>query len=366
VCRAEGDTLVVTPPSHRGDLRIEEDLLEEVARLGGYDGIPVTLPEAPIASGEDGEARGFARRLRALLAAEGLSEMVTLAFTDGDTNRRLPGFVGRTLAPIAVRNPLSSEMGELRRSPLAGVLRAVARNLGLGAAFVGTFELGKGYGVDPEGHRQEPRALAVVLHGTWPARGAERSGPPVDFFDLKGALANVLAGLGIEESRVDWRPAGEVPFLHPGKAALLVLDDAPVGVCGALHPEVAQAHDLPGEVWVAELDLAGLAHYVPRRIAPRALPRFPAVTRDIAVIVDETFRAGEIVQEVRALGNPQIESVRLFDCYRGAPVPPAKKSLAYTIAYRALERTLTDDEVNALHAGVLERLASRFRVEFRS
>ena len=192
------------------------------------------------------------------------------------------------------------------------------------------------------------------------------SGPTVDFFDLKGAVASLLAGLGIADGRVGWQTAGEIAFLHPGKATLLEIDGAAVGVCGALHPEVAQAFDLPGEVWLAELDLDGLAHYVPRRVALKPLPRFPAVTRDIAVVVDEPFRAGEIVQEVRALGNPQIESVRLFDCYRGTPIPPDKKSLAYTIAYRAPDRTLTDDEVNALHASVLERLTRRFRLELRS
>jgi phenylalanyl-tRNA synthetase beta chain len=212
----------------------------------------------------------------------------------------------------------------------------------------------------------------------WPPRGAERSGPPIDFFDLKGVVTNVLAGLGIDEARTAWLPAGEVSFVHPGKAALVAIrgagpgsgpdagPDGVVGVAGALHPEVAQACDLPGEVWVAELDLVGLGHYVPRLIAPKALPRFPAITRDIAVIVDEAFRAGEIVEEVRALDDPQIESVRLFDCYRGAPVPPTKKSLAYSIAYRSPDRTLTDDEVNALHATVLDRLAGRFRIEFRT
>jgi phenylalanyl-tRNA synthetase beta chain len=365
-CVAQGDTLVVVPPSYRGDLRLEEDLVEEVARLGGYDGIPVTLPESPITSGEDSEGRAFGRRVRGLLAACGLTEMVTLSFTDEATNRLLPGFVGRDLAPLAVRNPLSSELGMLRRSPVAGLVRALARNLDVGARFVGAFEIGKGYGADSSGRRREVPAVALLMHGAWPARGAQREGPAIDFFDLKGAVASLLLGLGIDESRVTFAPAGESAFLHPGKAAAVEVSGSAVGVCGALHPEVAQAFDLPGEVWVGELDLLGLAHYVPRRVALRPLPRFPAVTRDIAVVVDEPFRAGEIVQEVRALGNPQIESVRLFDCYSGTPIPPDKKSLAYTIAYRAPDRTLTDEEVNVLHASVLERLTRRFRLELRS
>jgi phenylalanyl-tRNA synthetase beta chain len=365
-CRGEGETLFVTAPSHRGDLALEEDLIEEIARLGGYDAIPLVLPEAPIAGGEDSAARTFARRVRRLLVAEGLSEMVTLSFTDGGTNRRLAGFVGRALSPLAVLNPLSSETGELRRSPLAGLVHALARNLGHGAPFVGAFEIGRGYGLDAQGARHEVRAVALLLHGAWPPAGPVRSGSPIDFLDVKGVTANLLAGLGIEGGRVRWGPGEELAFLHPGKAVAVAVDGTAVGAAGALHPEVTQAHDLSGEVWVAELDLERLAHYVPRRIALRPIPRFPAATRDIAVVVDEPFRAGEIVEEVRALGSPHIESVRLFDCYRGAPIPAGKKGLAYTIAYRAPDRTLTDDEVNALHTALLDRLAGRFPLALRS
>jgi len=245
-------------------------------------------------------------------------------------------------------------------------VRALRLNLALGATFVGAFELGKGYGLDAHGARQEPRAVALLLAGAWPPRGVERTGPPVDFLDLKGVLGGLFAALGLDGERVCWRPAGEIDALHPGKAALVELGGATLGVAGALHPAITQSADLPGEVWVAELDFAELAHYVPRRLALRPLSRFPAVTRDLAVLVDEAFRAGDILEEIRALQNPHIELVRLFDCYRGAPVPAGKKSLAYTIAYRAPDRTLTDEEVNALHAAVLQRLAGRFALEFRA
>ena len=364
-CHGDGRAISVTPPSYRGDLRQEEDLIEEIARVGGYETIPTTLPEAPITHGADTPTRSFVQRVRTVLAGEGLAEMVTVSLTDEVTNERLPGFVGRALAPIALRNPLSSESSALRRSPLAGLLRALRLNLDRGAEFVGAFELGKGYGRDAEGRACEPQAIAILLYGLWPPCGAERSGPPVDFLHLKGIVTNLLATLGLGDERVAWQPVGEVGFLHPGKSALVALDGEAVGVVGALHPEIVQVCDIAGEVWLAELDLARLAHYVPRRVAPRPLPRFPAVTRDIAVIVDEGFRAGEIIEEVRALRDVDIESVRLFDCYRGTPVPSGKKSLAYTIAYRAPDRTLTDDEVNARHAAVLERLSSRFQLELR-
>src|SRR5262249_20199858 len=160
-----------------------------------------TLPEAPLASGEDSPTRAFGRRVRRVLVAEGLTEMVTISFTDAATNQRLPGFVGRDLVPLAVLNPLSSEMGALRLTPLAGLVRALTRNVGLGASFVGAFELGKGYGRDADGGRQEARAVALLLYGTWPPSGVERAGRPVDFLDLKGVVGNLLAGLWIEDGR---------------------------------------------------------------------------------------------------------------------------------------------------------------------
>jgi phenylalanyl-tRNA synthetase beta chain len=363
--RPRGDAFLVTPPSYRSDLQQEEDLIEEIARFGGYDAIPVTVPVAPLTSGEEDAARAFARRVRRLLVAEGLTEMVTLAFVDPDSNRRLPGFVGAGLTPLPVRNPLSAELSELRRTPLAGLLRALDLNRDAQASAVAAFEIGKGYGLDAEGAPREPRAVALLLTGTWPPRGVEREGPRIDFLDLKGVCTNLFAGLGIAEERVSWQPAGEVGFLHPGQAALVAIDGTSVGVAGALHPGISQARDLAGEVWLAELDFTNLAHYVPRRVSLHPIAKFPAVTRDIAVIVDEAFQAGQIIEEVRAVGESQIESVRLFDCYRGAPVPPGKKSLAYTIAYRAADRTLTDTEVNALHAALRARLAGRFRLEFR-
>jgi phenylalanyl-tRNA synthetase beta chain len=361
------DVVVVTPPSHRGDLAIEEDLIEEVARIGGYDTIPVTLPDAPVASGDDSAVRRFAGRVRRLLVAAGLSEMVTLSFTDAATNAELPGWVGRELRPLPVLNPLSSETGEMRRSPLAGLVGALRLNRDHGAAFVGAFEIGKGYGQDAARRVQEPRAVTVALHGCWPPRGAERSGPALDFFDLKGVVMHLVTGLGVEEDRVRWEAEASVPFLHPGRAARVSIDGRIVGVAGAIHPHSAQVLDLPREVLLAELDFEDLAHYGPRRVGVDALPRFPAVTRDIAMVVVDDFCADDVLGEIRALSDSRIESARLFDCYRGAPIPTGRKSLAYTIAYRAADRTLTDAEVAALHEQVRAHVLRRFpTIELRS
>ena len=245
-------------------------------------------------------------------------------------------------------------------------MRATRLNLGHGAAFVGAFEIATGFGVDAAGARVERQVVALLLTGAWPAAGAERSGPSVEWLDVKGIVTNVLAALGADEAELRWEARRDVEFLHPGKTARIVDRGRVLGVAGALHPRTAQALDLAGEVFVCELDFQEVGQYGPRHVGTRPVPRFPAASRDIAVIVDEAFESAAILEEIRAVGDPLIESARCFDCYRGAPIPAGKKSLAYTIAYRHPDRTLTDDEVNAAHGQVRNRLTARFALELRS
>lgn len=364
--RSEGGALLVTPPSFRGDLAAEEDCVEEVARIVGYDRIPTTMPVAPLAGGRDTPARELAARFRQALVAEGLCEVVTVPFCSAGHDALLPGIAGAALRPLQLLNPLAADVGTMRRSPLSGVVGAVATNRARGAEFAGLFEIGKGYGIDPSGERREPRAVAIALAGAWPPSGIERGGPAVSFEDLKGIVENVLASLGAEDEARPWRRATDVPFLHPGKAAWIEVGGTRIGALGVLHPRVAQVLDLPTEIVVAELDFQGVAQYRPARFGVRPLPRFPSVTRDIAMVVDEDFPTDAIRDAVHALGEPLIESVRLFDRYRGAPIAAGKKSLAYTIAYRAPDRTLTDEEVNALQERLRVHLVARFPLELRS
>jgi phenylalanyl-tRNA synthetase beta chain len=298
--------------------------------------------------------------------AEGLAETVAPPFVAPELDDLVPGVVAGGLRPIGLRNPLSSETSRLRRSPLSGLLRTLRLNVDRGAEFVGIFELAKGYGLNDAAERWERRIIGALLWGAWPPRGAERLGPAIGFEDLKGIAENLFDAVGAGRDVVRWEPTDAVPFLHPGKTAAVSLAGTPLGVLGAVHPNVLQVLDLPGEIILMELDFEQVAHYRPARTGIEPLPRFPAVARDIAVVVDDSFLAQQILDEVRALNHPLIESARLFDCYRGDPVPAGKKSLAYAISYRAPDRTLTDGEVNDAQDAVRARLQGRFGLSLRS
>jgi phenylalanyl-tRNA synthetase beta chain len=357
--------MCVTPPSHRADLESEAALIGEIARVGGYETVPATMPVVSMRGARDAAARILARRVRRCLAAEGLAEAVTPPFVAESLGEAVTGWVGRGLGPARLVNPLSAEHATLRRSPLAGLVRALALNVDRGAEFVGLFEIGTGFGVTAAGAREERRAVAAVLAGTWAPRGAERRGPAVEFGDMKGILENLSAGLGFEDDALGFDPAGAPALWHPGRSVVVTIAGRPVGALGAVHPKAAQLLDISEKTLLAEVDFQALRHYRPGR-SVRPLPRYPVVTRDIAVVVEDEFRSEAVLEEIGRLHHPLIASARLFDCYRGDPIAAGKKSLAYTIAYRAADRTLTDDEVAEAHEAVRARLRGRFTLDLRS
>jgi phenylalanyl-tRNA synthetase beta chain len=303
------------------------------------------------------------QRVRGRLAGAGFDETITLAMVSTDDNRDFPGLPELTGGSVALANPLSVETAELRRSLLPGLLRVYVDNRRQGAGHVACYTLGRVFSRETDRYH-EVQTLAVLLGGAWPPAWVGGAARPCDFFDLKGALQAVFAELHIEGVR--WEPVGSAAgYLHPGKGARIEIGGVACGYVGALHPNLLAARNLDGEPWIAELDLMRVVQYCPGRVIFRPLPRFPAVSRDIAVLVDEQFPAQRILDAVREAAEPLVEEVSVFDHYTGSPIPAGKKSLAYTIAYRASNRTLTDDEVNALHDRLVARLVGQLPLEVR-
>ncbi|HEX4382272.1 MAG TPA: phenylalanine--tRNA ligase subunit beta [Myxococcales bacterium] len=356
-------------PSWRGDLRREIDCIEEIARLRGFDTIPVQTHMAGV--GETAfidPKRRATQHGRAALAAHGLDEVLNYSFVP-EADLKVLG----APEPIRVANPLTAEQGAMRTTLLAGLLRNLGFNLKRGSHDVQLYELGRVYlreshPVYAEGHlswpAHEPRKLGIALVGSRRTKSWTGGGEPLDFYDLKGILEDILETLGVAGAR--FVPA-EHPALHPASTAGLTIDGVSVGVLGQIHPTVAARFELPAGVWLAELDFDALLSHAVEVRPLQGVPKFPAVTRDLAFVVDAGVASEQLLGEIRAADDQKLlEHVSLFDVYRGAPVPEGRKSMAFGLSLRASDRTLTDPEADALCTRIRERLKVKVGAEIRA
>jgi phenylalanyl-tRNA synthetase beta chain len=350
-------------PSWRADVALEEDLIEEIARTVGYDAIPETLPAASSGTAALAAEAQVADGARRALEAAGFSEAVNFSFVAPRDLALLPPGSGAGPAAIALKNPISADLAVMRTSLVPSLLRNVGQNLRQRVEEVRLYELASSYHPPPAGYtgdlpaREEMR-LAAVAFGRRSPRGWAAPTEPFDLFDLKSVAEGVIAALGI--SGVEWAPGGE-SWLHPRSSFSLEVRASDEGrevllTGGEIHPLAARAFDLPRGVFAFEASFAGLCRRARLVPAYRPLPRFPAVLRDLAVVVDEAVPAERVLAVVRA--EPLVEHVDLFDVYRGAPLAAGKKNLAMSIRYRAEGRTLTDLEADAAHGRIVARLAA--------
>ncbi len=355
-----GDGLDVTvPPFRRNDVTREADLIEEVARIDGVDTLPATLPARRAAVGRLSRAQLLRRRAEDALAAAGLHELFGWSWSAPELadRLRLPANDARRDA-IAVENPMSAEHGLMRTTLLGSLLDVARRNVAHGSSDLALFESGRVYlrNATPPARElpREPHHVGVLLSGALrPATWREPAPPAADFFAAKGVLAGLLDAL-----RVEWEIAeGGEPFLHPGRSARVLVDGAPVGWLGELHPAIAADWDL-AQVAAFELDLDAAIAAVPGPVRYADYTSFPEVRQDLAVVVPATVAAGEVVRVVRAAGGALLAAVEVFDVYRGEQIGPEEVSLALRLAFRSPERTLTDEEVAAQRAAIEAALAA--------
>lgn len=361
----------VTAPLRRGDMTRDVDLIEEVARLYGYDNIPVTLVRGDTTPGALTKSQRIARETRRVLTGAGLHEAVTYSLSAEGRSGAFDGlFESSGLVRLAM--PMSEERSALRTSLLPHLLEAVAHNRNHGAFDAALFELGSVFLTDEAGPLtalpRERKTLAAVLTGArsapnWTAGTGARE--KVDFYDLKGKLERLTSHLGIETAYERSAPGG----FHPGRTAD-VFAVSPSGArvrlgrIGQLHPELQAEWELE-DAYVFELDFEALVDAAVLRANYSPLPRYPAATRDIAVVVDRGVPAGELAATVREAGGAVLESVRVFDVYTGERLGADKKSVALALVYRHAERTLQDEEVTAAHGAVTQALAERHGAELR-
>jgi phenylalanyl-tRNA synthetase beta chain len=358
-----GGTLRCLPPRHRCDLRIAADLVEEVARIHGYDRIPSTLPAGAIEGVSLPPRRATREAVRSALVSAGLTELMTLPFVgadEGDVLRLAPD--DRRQSKVRVVNPMQASLSWLRTQLVSSLLRAAQTNRARQVEELRCFELARVFRAgEPGALPEEPiEAVALLAPGTAPSLWA-RERPPV-FFEAKGVAERLLGELGVAAR---FRGGDVEPFLHPGAAGEFRLGRRRVAAVGELHPEVRARFELDGPValLVVDVDALDAAGREPPRV--REVSRFPKVERDLAVLLGSDVAAGDVADAMREAGGPSLQSVEVFDRFVGAGVPEGKLSVAFRLVFRRLDRTLNEAEVGEATERVIAMLARRFGGELR-
>jgi phenylalanyl-tRNA synthetase beta chain len=348
------DRLRVEVPGYRVDLEREVDLIEEVARIQGYERVGSTLP--PIRQpGGTPAGYAFRSRVRDALRRSGLREVRTIPFVSESDLR-----VTRDEDAIRVTNPLAADDGWLRTRLLPGLLKAAGRNVRRHVRSVALFEVGTVFRMR-EGEPSERPKAALALCGNAESGWSGRD-RPFDVFDAKGAVEALLAELGVSWSL---GPSPGRPF-HPGRSGTVLVNGERVGVLGELHPRIAERYELTDRVAVAELEVEALMHAAATTIRVDDVPRFPPVRRDLAFVVEAGTPAAAVRTALAEAGGDLVGSVVLFDVFEGPPLPEGSRSLAFSIDFRAPDRTLTDEEAEAAVAAIVERLSRDFGARLRS
>lgn len=362
------EALAITAPSNRPDLAREADLIEEILRLWGMAEVGPTLPAARNHAGGLTVDQQRVRRIGATLRAAGMSETSTYCFAAGDDLEKL-GMPdeGRGI-PVEILRPLVADEGQMRRSLLPGLLRSVAYNLDHGVANVALYEIGRVfYARAGKSQPDEPGFVAGVMCGAWRDDEWNAKHPKLDFFDAKGVVDQLLEALRITKVRFKPVNAQAYGWLQPGRAAEVLAQGEVIGWVGNVHPEALANFDIDVPVVAFELSQAALLRLAKRELPYVDVPTLPGVAVDLAIVVDEGITAETLLQRIASAGGKLLKDARLFDVFRDpVRVGAGKKSMAFSLTYRADDRTLTSEEVEAAHAKLVKKVCASTGGEVRS
>jgi phenylalanyl-tRNA synthetase beta chain len=377
--RDSNSGISVSPPYWRSDIKCPADLIEEVVRIIGYEEIPMTrlgspLPQQPSRLSESARRSDLRDKLRDILAGIGFQEILTYSLVSLEKLQKLSPALELMVVPLKLANPMTREQECLRTSLRAGLLATLAHNRKFEQAGIRLFEVGKVFLPKPplviaseakrsQGKRELPEEremLCAVLSGQRAELSWQSDAGLLDFFDAKGVVENILDQVELKATF----DAADDETLFPGRGASIVIDDDKMGIIGELHSGVAQLFDLPGSACLLEIDLEKLLDKIARVKQYRPVSRFPSVTRDIALVVDEQVDYRGVEETIQ--GFPLVSKVILFDLYRGEQVTSGKKSFAIRIVYQSPKHTLTDEEVDRTQEQILSRLSQELGATLRA
>ncbi|MFC1876137.1 phenylalanine--tRNA ligase subunit beta [Thermodesulfobacteriota bacterium] len=356
------DALSVTAPSFRVDIKRPEDLMEEVARLSGYDHIPTTYPLIPAETRTPQTVIVHRRNIKTIMNGFGFDEAINYSFMDKrDCDRLLlaPDDYRRSL--VEILNPLTEDQTVMRSSLLPGLLKSAHRNISQRSKTGRLFEIGKIF--IGKGKTHLPDEIEI-LAGLWTGSRTEAlwnvPETACDFYDLKGIVEGLFNALKIKNISFTRMPMDAGSYIKNGFAAQIVTGDTPLGLVGELHPRVLKNYDLKQTVFYFELDMTRLYGMIPESLQAGPIPKYPATSRDVTVIIDRDIEAGSLLTFIRDLKEGLVEQLSLFDVFADDPIPEGKKSVSFRIVYRSHEETLEDDMVNNIHKRLSERLIDHF------
>lgn len=348
---AANGVLIIDAPTRRQDIKIEEDIVEEIARLYGYDEIPTTLPASNV-PGRLSPYQAARRTVRNHLEGIGLYQAVTYSLTSAALSQK---FALQAEDTTRLLMPMSEERSTLRQSLIPHLLEAAAYNVARSQDDVALYEIGSVFlGQTAEELPREVEHVAAVVTGKWVDHAWQGEKKAVDFFVLKGIIESLFEKLGLTE-RVTY-VAAQMDGLHPGRTAAVMLDGEQVGIIGGLHPQEQKALDLK-DTYIVEMNLAAILAAQTDVLTYKAVPRFPAMTRDVALVLNSDTAAGDIVTIIQKAGTKLLKDVAVFDVYEGDKMEAGKKSVAFSLTFFDPERTLTVDEVEAAYNKVVAALA---------
>jgi phenylalanyl-tRNA synthetase beta chain len=360
------DALLVTAPSFRGDLSREVDFIEEVARLDGYEKIPVKLPVVSLTTSTRIKSQAVTNICRSVLSCLGFYEVINYSFMDKRATKllKISGTDERN-RHVHLLNPLTEEQSVLRTSLIPNLLSTVCSNLNKWNNNLRLFEVGKIF-IDQGESRQpvEKTYLTGMCTGLRHPEGVHFTRDEVDFFDIKGGMEAVFQALGISGYSLD-QAVESAPYLRREASARIVLGPKTLGFVGEMDPSVCEGFDVKEKVFMFELSLDDLVEAYKGLKVFKPLPRYPAVMRDMAIIVSESVPAGQILHVINEQGGDIIEKIFIFDVYQGGQIEQGYKSLALRVIYRSSEKTLEDEEVNAIHQRIVNDILSRFNARLR-
>ena len=348
------DKMTVTPPSFRPDLEGEADIAEEVARFCGYDQIPVTLLSGEATCGKKTDRQAAQDDINKILTALGMYEIYTYTFTSPSVFDKLSVPADSKLRnAVKISNPLGEDTSIMRTTTIASMLDILSRNYNYRNAAARLFEIGKIFTPTEEGKLpDEPLKITIGIYGD-----------KADFYDIKGICEEMFRSLNVQN--VKYEAVTDNPTFHPGRCAKISAGGKTLGLIGEIHPAVGRKYGIETPVYIGELDFENVFLNIGTDVKFKELPKYPAVTRDIAMLVDKTVPVADIEEVVKKASGKLLESINLFDVYEGEQIPEGKKSVAYSAVYRALDRSLTGDEVQKVFDKVLKNLENQLGAQLR-